>query len=51
MKNTSLLEDLIKEDMINLGLNPNTQEDILKYWDAKLPDPVEEDTNARRDLH
>lgn len=46
--NYSDFERIIIEEMIDMGLNPTDQKDIMKYWEDKLPE-VKKD--AYRDLH
>lgn len=33
-----LLEELIIEEMISLGLNPFDREDVINFWKGKLDD-------------
>lgn len=36
------LEQMIIDEMINMGLDPKNKEDVIKYWEAKLPEVKEE---------
>jgi len=41
-------ERIIIDEMIDMGLNPTDQADVMKYWENKLPE-VEKD--VCRNLH
>lgn len=36
------LEQMIIDEMVDMGLDPNNKEDVSKYWEAKLPEVREE---------
>lgn len=44
------LEQMIIDDMIDMGLDPKNKEDVIKYWEAKLPE-VEEKEDVCGNLH
>lgn len=36
------LEQMIIDEMVDMGLDPKNKEDVIKYWEAKLPEVKEE---------
>jgi hypothetical protein len=44
------LEQMIIDEMVDMGLDPKKKEDVSKYWEAKLPE-VEGKEDVRGNLH